>query len=312
MAASPHAEEGARFPADAQQERQVHVRRALLAINPRKRSTPGLSDAISLLKSGGVVVRILDLATDRKGAARMLSEARDADAIVVGGGDGTLHYAAPQLIKSGLPVAVLPLGTANDFARTLRIPADPVAAARVLLDGKLKTIDLGQANGVPYFNVATIGMSVEVARSMTRERKQRWGSLAYAVSAARQILGAERFDARIETSGEAFTTRTLQIAVGNGRFYGGGTTVDERAAIDDGHLHIYSLELPSVWSMLPMLWSFRHGTHVRWSQVRTRSAGALRIKSARSMPVSADGEICTSTPCSFRVLPEHLNVFVPR
>lgn len=284
------------------------VRRALVLVNARKRSNPAFRSSLGLLTEAGVAVRIIDDVLTPESRARALEEARQSDVIVVCGGDGTLHCAAPLLLEAALPIAILPLGTANDLARTLHLPVDPVAAARLILDGRPHTIDLGEVNGIPYFNVATLGMSVELARHLTEDRKRRWGRLAYALTAARLVAGTKPFSSHVEAPDESFDSKTLQIAVGNGRYYGGGNAVHEEAALDDGHLHLYSLELASAWSMLPMLWSFRRGTHGRWARVRTSVGDRFEIRTRRARPVSADGEIVTSTPCSFRILPKALCV----
>jgi diacylglycerol kinase family enzyme len=91
-----------------------------------------------------------------------------ADRIVIGGGDGTLSKALPSLLKLNKPLAVLPLGTANDFARTIGLPADPLQAAEITLDGREHAVDVGFANGKPYLNVASVGVAAEVIKRRRR------------------------------------------------------------------------------------------------------------------------------------------------
>ena len=100
----------------------------------------------------------------------VLKNCRDRiDLVIIGGGDGTLSMAADALVDAQLPVGVIPLGTANDLARTLNLPLDPLAAAEVIAAGRQRRIDLGWVNGTHFFNVATIGLGVGVARRLTRE-----------------------------------------------------------------------------------------------------------------------------------------------
>ena len=215
----------------------------------------------------------------------------DADCAIVCGGDGSLCLAAPGLVATGVTLGILPMGTANDLARTLGIPDDLEAAADVILAGRRRRIDLGTVNGKPFFNVASIGISVELARELSGELKRRWGRAGYALAALRALARAERFSAADQRERRhASAPARMQIAVGNGRFYGGGTVVAEDAAIDDGHLDLYSLEIRNVCKLALMLKSFRAGEHGAWSEVRTlagpssRSAPAGR---ARSTPTAS-------------------------
>ncbi len=286
-------------------------RRLLIAVNPQKRDAPELAASLARLVAGDVEIDLVDLDVLSKDRDQAFRAARESSAIVVSGGDGSLYHAAPFLREAGRPVGILPTGTANDFARTMGIPFEPVAAAEVILAGHTRLADLGEANGHLFFNVASLGMSVALTARLTRERKRRWGRSAYVLTAVEAAATIEPFSARIVTSHETVDVRTLQIAVGNGRYYGGGSTVDENATIDDGVLHLYSLEMSSPWAMLPMLWAFRNGTHGRWASVRTAVGTEMRVETRRPRDINADGEIITTTPCTFRVIAKALAVLAP-
>ena len=105
--------------------------------------------------------------------------------------------------------------------------------------------------------------------------------------------------------------KTFQIAVGNGRHYGGGNVIEANAEIDDGHLDLYSLEMNRVWKLAGMLRSFRSGTHGAWKEVRTARSDEFEIETKRPMPINTDGEIVTSTPAKFLVHPEAITVLAP-
>lgn len=235
-----------------------------------------------------------------------------ADAIVVCGGDGSISSAAPALIESGLPLGIIPAGTANDLARTVGIPLDFEAAAAVILAGHTTPIDVGMVNGHAFFNVASIGLSSELAQKIDPQTKKRFGRLGYAIAALRIMGNARRFRARIRCNGGDIRVKTYQIAIGNGRLYGGGNVIAQNARIDDGRLDLYSLEMRNLWKMALMLRAFRTGTYGGWQEVRTERCAEFEIATRRPMPINADGEIVTATPARFRVLPGAVTVFTPQ
>jgi diacylglycerol kinase (ATP) len=287
-------------------------RRAVLLLNPgARRGAEGIEAVLDRLRAGGVALDEQPMTSPEEATRGLAAAAATADCAIVGGGDGSLRMAAAGIEASCLPLGILPLGTANDLARTLGIPPDPEAAAEVILAGHRRTIDLGTVNGEPFFNVASIGLATELARELSGDLKRRWGRLGYAIAATRALAKARRFTAWITESDQTIRTRTLQIAVGNGRFYGGGSVVAEHAAIDDGHLDLYSLELRNLWRLALMLLDFRSGQHGAWSEVTTLRGTEFEIRTARPHPVNADGEIVTETPARFLVHPQAISVFAP-
>ena len=236
---------------------------------------------------------------------------QSADAVVICGGDGSISSAAPSVIESGLPLGIIPAGTANDLARTLSIPLGFVAAADVIIAGHKRQIDVGLVNGHAFFNVASIGLSSELAQKLDPRTKKRFGRLGYAVAALRILARARRFRARIIEKGNSTSVKTYQIAIGNGRLYGGGNIVEQTAAIDDGTLDLYSLETKNLWKLALMARAFRTGTHGAWKEVRTARCVEFEIETRHPMPINTDGEIVTATPARFRVMPEAVTVFVP-
>lgn len=286
-------------------------RRALLLVNPRARQGNAVEAAIDRLTAGGIAVRAETFAAGTEVADDIVRLAGDADLVVIAGGDGTLSRSAGALLKTGLPLGILPTGTANDLARTLNIPTDLVAAANVIVAGRRRRIDVGSVNDCTFFNVATIGLGVDLAHTLDADLKRRWGRLSYAIAAAKVMMRARPFRAWIRENGTETKVRTLQVAVGNGRFYGGGTVVEENAAIDDGHLDLYSLEFESVLKLALMMRAFRTGGHGAWNDVRTLKGLEFEIRTRKPRKVNADGEMVTETPALFKVHPAALDVFTP-
>jgi len=288
-------------------------RRALVIINGRARNgNAAIDEALDLLRAAGWSLVEQRCTPGETGAEVIRARAAEGfSAVILGGGDGTLNGAAPALVETGLPFGILPLGTANDLARSLGIEPDPMAAAAVIAAGALRPIDLGEVNGQLFFNVASIGFSATLAQRLGREEKRRWGKLGYALAAFRLLREVRPFTAWIMHDGLTEKVRTLQVAIGNGRNYGGGMIVESEARPDDGKLDVYSLEIDHWWRLLALLPYLRRGTHGQWRDVRAFPTTECEVRTRRPMPVNTDGEINTHTPARFRLLPKAVRVFVP-
>ena len=288
------------------------ARRALLLVNRQARRGGDTADEAAT-RLGAAGLTVVEPAPDEgAGLSDLIRRHRgDVDLVVVGGGDGTLNAAAEGLLEAGLPVGILPLGTANDLARTLGIPTALADACRVIADGHTRRIDLGWVNGKHFFNAASVGLSVVIARRLTKEAKGRWGVFAYLATTASVLWHARPFSAVIRCDGEIHRVKTVQVTVGNGRHYGGGLTVAEDASVDDGALDVYSLEVNHWWQLLPLLPAMRAGTVGTWPRVRALKGREVEIVPRRRRSVNTDGEVTTRTPATFRVLPAALAVFVP-
>jgi YegS/Rv2252/BmrU family lipid kinase len=286
----------------------------LLLVNRKaRRGKDDLSAALDRLRGAG-----FDLIEGRVERPSQLSEVvrrnrGRVDAVIIGGGDGTLTMAADGLVDTQLPLGILPLGTANDLARTLGLPLDTVAAADVIAAGRQRRIDLGVVNGTHFFNVATVGLGVGVTRRLSRERKGRWGVLAYLLTAARVVTRARPFAADIRTETGTIRVRTVQVTVGNGRHFGGGLTVDQSATIDDGLLHLVSLEAQTWWQLVGLLPALWRGTERHKQHARTLTGREFEVRPVKKhrKKVTADGEVSSRTPAVFRIVPRALAVFAP-
>lgn len=283
-----------------------------MIVNPHSRRGAGAHGSVrTALEEGGLSV----LVRDCDGAEAIGHAIRDSvgqvDRVVLGGGDGTLNAAAPALIETGLPLGVIPLGTANDLARTLGLPDEPDAAAALVVAGHRRRIDMGEVNGHPFFNVAHLGLGVDLTRALTRDAKSRWGVLGYAVAGLRVLRRVAPFTVEITDGATTHRSRTVHVSVGNGRHYGGGMTVLDSASIDDGRLDVTSLEIRSAWQLLALLPALRDGSHRARREVTVMSGPAFEIRTRKERSVNTDGEITTRTPARFRVLPAAIEVFVP-
>jgi len=288
------------------------ARRVLLIVNRKSRTgAEQLEAAEACLRAQGLEVIALGVDAPREIPKAIQARASEIHLVALGGGDGTLNVACEAILDARLPFAILPLGTANDLARTLGIPSKLEDACAVAAKGLKYRIDVGRANGKYFFNVASIGLSVTVARSIDSATKRRWGPAGYALTVM-STLGKQRpFRARIRCDGRVLVVHAIQVAVGNGRHYGGGMTVAADAAIDDNLLHLYSISPLSLMRLLLLAPALRTGWQGRFEGVHRLCGTRIDIDTRRPFPVSTDGEVTTQTPVQFEVVPAAIEVMVP-
>ena len=286
---------------------------ALILINPTSRQgDDDLAPVLNVLDSSGIIpIPVRFKAVDD--IARLIADHRDGiDRIVIGGGDGTLNACIKSVKESGLPLGILPMGTANDLARTLQIPFDLREAARVVADGRIDRIDLGVVNGTYFFNAASIGLAVKVTRTLNPETKKRWGGLAYPLTLIKAFRENRPFAAQVNCDGRTDVFRSIQITVGNGRHYGRGMAIREDAEIDDHLLHCYSLKPQSLWELLRAAPAIFKGAFENLDRVSLMAGRRIDIDTGRSMAIDIDGELIGRTPAQFSIEPAALPVIVPK
>lgn len=284
--------------------------RALLLLNPNAREGDVDRDAlIARLKrlQPVLVQRCCGPEAMRNAIAR---SARRVERILIGGGDGTLNAALPAVLDAGLPLGVLPLGTANDFARSLGI-VDLSAALDVVLGDHTREIDVGVVNGHHFLNAVAIGLGPRINRALDAESKARLGVLSYLVNALRNARSYRGTRTVIECDGQTASLRSMHVSIGNGIHYGGGMTISRDARLDDGLLRVVSIRPQGLLSLLTYGAAMRSGDIKDDENVQTFAGRTVTVRTRRSMEVTADGEPVTRTPVECRSLRRALTVFSP-
>lgn len=288
-----------------------YERRALLLVNPNSRrgADQDLQEGLDLLAEAGIEV-IQKQPESAEHMARLIREYRDqVDFYMLGGGDGTISSAAAALHDCGKPFAVLPLGTANDMARSIGLPEELDDVFRLIAADRRRRIDLGVVNGRHFFNVAHIGLGVHITYELTPEIKKRLGVFSYLQAFIRALSRKQTFRVFLQVDNKNYRQKSIHLAVGNGRFYGGGNVVDERAQIDSGELYLYSLKPQSVWELLTLAPLLRGGKQRLVKRTFTAIGRRIVVKTTRPREIHADGEPAGFTPAVFEVLPNALEVF---
>jgi len=162
-----------------------------------------------------------------------------------------------------------------------------------------------------------LGLSVDITNQLTKTAKRRWGIFAYAVTACQVLWKSRPFSTKIyykETEDgiwQVSAVKTAQIAIGNGRHYGGGMTIVHDAAIHDQRLDLYSLEIRHWWEMIKLLPSLRSGRYPK-RKVRLLEGTEFFIETKKPYPINTDGEITVETPAKFELVPQALQVIIPQ
>lgn len=287
--------------------------RGLLLCNPEaRRGDDARARAAQAFAEFGVEILTVESSSAAQGRAAVTFHRDHIDFVAVAGGDGTVSNLLGAVVESHLPLGLVPLGTANDLARTLSIPTELEEACRVIAVGHTRSVDLGMANGKYFANAAGLGLQPEVARQVSATSKRWIGPLAYVPAAVAAYRRSRPFRARVTVQGqEPRTLETIQLTVGNGRFFGGGLVVDEEATIDDSALHLVHVPPIGAMRLLSLVPRLYSGTTRIAEGTWVTDAEVIDIETNRRLPVTLDGEPATETPVHFAIARRVLDIFVP-
>jgi diacylglycerol kinase (ATP) len=237
--------------------------------------------------------------------------------VVAAGGDGTVNAVANAIVASGgdLTMAVLPIGTANDFAYTLGIPDELTQAYELLATGEVRSIDLVDLETVEgthcFINVATGGNSDRVTENLTDELKQTWGALCYLRGAIGVLADLTSFQATVSFDDQADIELNLwNVIVANGRTNAGRLLLAPLASIEDGLMDIVLIRDGTVLDLASLAGQFLMNDYLRSEQVVFRQARSFAIRTNPPMFFSVDGEPLAKQPLLFRARPRALKVIV--
>ncbi len=286
----------------------------VLLVNPtagRGRGRAAAQAVRAALEQAGCRVELL-VGADATDATRLAQEAVAAGVgrLVVVGGDGMVHLGANAATGSDVVLGVVPTGTGNDFARTLGLPLDdPTAAARVVLAGRARTVDLARAGATSYACVLAAGFDSGVN---DRANRMRWprGRLRYNLSMLVELGVFRPLPYDIVVDDEPWHTDAMLVAVGNGPSYGGGMRVTPGARLDDGLLDLTVLGPMSRTTLLRMFPTVYSGRHVEHPAVVTLRGRSVRLD-ASATTAYADGEPLGRLPLHIEAVPGALRVLVP-
>ncbi|SMF26048.1 diacylglycerol/lipid kinase family protein [Pseudobacteriovorax antillogorgiicola] len=238
--------------------------------------------------------------------------------IIVGGGDGTIREVADSLMslaKEKRPqLAVLPLGTANDFCKSIHIGPELETAIKAIKEGLSVPLDVIQVtlNDKTFYgmNVACVGFVPEMTKRVSGSDKELWGSLVYALKSVETAQESRCYHLAAQLDGESYEWDSWNIVLGNGRFAGGGVPIAPEAELDDGLLDVYVFNGETkldflVEGVLSLL-----GQHSQSVGVESLKGKSLKLNSDLSLPISLDGELLGEGDVEFQLMTGALDVVV--
>lgn len=257
---------------------------------------------------------VLPSVTWEKGdGIRLAAEAisRGADVVIAAGGDGTVNEVLNGMDGSDVPLGIIPVGTANDFAKQVGIPLDPDHAMDVILQRKAVRIDTGEINGRRFLNMSTGGVGAEATAETPPEAKEALGPLAYAITATRKLAGLHAHSAHFSGTEFDLSCKFLVFAVGNARAGGGGTLMTPLAEISDGLLDLCVVEELPRSDFARLALSMKKGEHLGAEGVHYLKSANILIESKRPIAVNVDGEPLEFKRLEYKVRPKDLAIYIP-
>jgi len=284
--------------------------KTIVILNPNARSGKASGQRLDIEKMVGASAVLRR--TSKPGEARALARAALDDGfqrVVVAGGDGTVNEVVNGIAGSPVQLGILPIGTMNVFAAELGLPKSISECWQVIQNGALRLIDLPQAAGHAFVQMAGVGFDALALEATSHDAKRNLGPLSYLFSAA-QIAARKPPLLTVRCSDKV--RKGSFVLIGNGRYYGGPFPVFPKARIDDGLLDVIVFKKMGHLDIIRYIQGVLFGTHVGMDDVDYFQTSSLTVTSDQKVPVEADGEVIGKVPVTFELLPlRKLSVLAP-
>lgn len=229
-------------------------------------------------------------------------KARKPSLVIVGGGDGTISDVVDHFVGSSIELGIIPLGTTNNFARSLGIPLTIDGAVQAITTTSARAVDLGTIGNEYFANVAGVGLSALIADTVDDKTKKRFGRLAYAMTGLQQLWGHKAFGVTIEDKDKELRLyfETHQVIIANGRYHA-GKQIAEDARLDNGRLIIFALGSRSKISFAYHTLDYYLGRRKQVAHESFVIGNNITISTTHPQLVELDGEVKGSTPLAISV-----------
>jgi len=289
-------------------------KQAILVVNAMSRKGADVFEEVraKLEMSGVELIEAHAVTEPEKMDGVVIDAIARAPMVILGGGDGSLSSNVDHFVGQDTVFAVLPLGTANSFARTLGLPLDVDGAIDVIANGQRKTIDLGIIDGDYFANAAALGLSPLIADTVPHKLKKYLGMVGYLIWAARVAFKFRPFRLRVTLDdGTLVKSWATEARIFNGTHHG-GVELTETQTLDSGDIVIQAVTGKSLWGLA---WSwFATLFKIRRRELTTTEwrGKKLRLEARPKQKISIDGEIAARTPVTVEVARGAIEVAAPR
>ena len=288
-------------------------KQAILVVNAGSRRGADLfAEARDKLTAAGIELLAAKKCKTAKSMETAIKQAlKKAPMVIVGGGDGSLSSFVDHFIGTDVVFALLPLGTANSFARTMGVPLDLDGAVNVIAKGEARKIDVGCINGDYFLNAAAMGLAPKVAESVPHGLKRTLGRLGYLIWAGWSAANFRAFRVKLEDGKRAHRMWATEVRIANGRFHGGLELI-ENADLQSGEIVV---QVVTGRSIAKLGWSYIASAaklEARKQTVREFVGRKFTLSTKPRMKVSIDGEIGEETPLKISALPDGVTIAAPR
>lgn len=234
--------------------------------------------------------------------------------IIVAGGDGTVNLCVNAMVKNNvnLPLAILPSGTANDFAYYFEMPSNINYQLDIALGDKTTKVDVGVVNGRNFVNVAAMGALIDVSQKTDPNLKNAIGVLAYYLKALTEIPQIRALPVKLTTPEQVMEEEIYFMVVMNGESAGGFRKLSPQSSMNDGKLDVIAFRKMPIIELGPLLFEVVNGRHPNNKNVLCFQTSKLKIESTAEISTDIDGEHGEELPLNFSVLNERLEVFVSK
>lgn len=251
-------------------------------------------------------------------SSKFAQEDDGEDMVVCCGGDGTVNGVVNGMVKSKRrkPLAILQCGTVNDFATSLKLPTNINSFYNMLKKGKTMDVDLGQANGRAFVNVAAGGLLTEIAYTTSEDTKTALGSMAYYIEGAKELLKGEMFkkenllEVKVDCEELKEEEKISLFIIANSPSVGGFKKMAPAAEVSDGYLDVILIKGMEFFDIPEFVRALLNGKHVDHNKVIYLKTKNLKMTSNRDIVVDLDGERAGNLPMEFKVLEKALTVVI--